>query len=225
MKKKPLIIVIGAYGSGKSEYAINLAWQFKNTEKGKVSLADLDIINPFFRSRDLRSYFLQEQIEVVAPEEAYANADLPIITPAIKGAIEDQNKIVILDCGGDPAGCRVLGLFIDSILVRGYEMHFVVNTNRPFTSTVEEIITMKQMLEKSSGLQINEIVCNTNLMQFTTVDVVTDGLLILHQVAEKENLILRKYLVFREWYDDYPLYIHGVQKVSLDYFLRKPWEK
>ena len=225
MNKNPLIIVIGAYGSGKSEYAINLAKQLHNEDKSEgVFLVDLDIVNPYFRSRDVREQFEKEGIEVIAPESKYRNTDIPMISPMVRGAIMNLNKTVVLDVGGDPAGSRALGRFVDDISKRPYIMQLVVNTKRPFTSNVEEIIKMKDMLEYTSKLKVTELICNTNLMELTDEKLITEGINIIKEVAQKESLLFDKYLVLNDS-NTYPDTIQGIQKINLEYFLRKPWEK
>ncbi|HNV62858.1 MAG TPA: hypothetical protein PKN54_07880, partial [Candidatus Cloacimonas acidaminovorans] len=114
-----LYIIIGAYGSGKSEYSIHLARRFK-TQGLDVVLADLDVVNPYFRSREMQDDFIQEGIDIIAPEGEYKHSDLPMISPRVKGAIQNKAKTVILDVGGDPAGCRTLGRFEEPIKTRGY---------------------------------------------------------------------------------------------------------
>jgi hypothetical protein len=188
-------------------------------------LVDLDVVNPYFRSRDVRERFTKEGIEVIAPEDSFGHADLPMISPRIRGAIQDLNKIVILDVGGDPAGCRALGRFVEDANIRGYEMHFVVNTKRPFTSSFEEIKSMKEMLEKSSKLKISEIICNTNLMEFTDVALIKKGIKLIKKVAKSEGLEFNKYLVLGSGGEAYPTEIEGVRKVEMEYFLNKPWER
>ncbi|MCL2064710.1 MAG: hypothetical protein FWG98_10140 [Candidatus Cloacimonetes bacterium] len=224
MNKNPLIIVIGAYGSGKSEYSINLAKKMKKAGKDKVSLADLDVVNPYFRSRDAQELLEKEGIDVIAPESSYGTADLPMISPRVRGAINDLNKTVILDVGGDPTGCKTLGRFEEEIKNREYEMILVVNTKRPFTSSAQEIFEMKSMLEKISRLKISEIVCNANLMEFTDIKLIEEGIAIVQEVAKKENLIFRTYLVMNDIENKYHEQFEGVKKMNLEYFLNKPWE-
>lgn len=219
-----LYIVIGAYGSGKSEYSINIARSLKD-EGEDVVLADMDVVNPYFRSRDVREEYAKLGIEVVAPEGQFMHADLPMLSPRIKGAIEDHTKTVILDVGGDPAGCRTLGRFEDSIRERGYQMHFVVNTRRPFTSSVPEIITMKEQLEFTSKQKITHLICNTNLMQYTDAQVVEEGIEILSQVEEQTKLPFEHYLVLDEYAKIVPDGLGGKQRMVLKYNLKKPWER
>jgi len=230
MDKNPLIIVIGAYGSGKSEYAINLAKTMhiaksKEGETDNVCLVDLDIVNPYFRSRDVREAFEKEGIEVIAPETKYRNADIPMISPKVRGSIMNFNRTAILDVGGDPAGCRALARFVDDINNRPYSMQFVVNTKRPFTADSEEIIKMKNMLEYTSCLKITEIICNTNLMEFTDEKLISEGISIIREVAERENLLFDKYLVMLDEQNKYPKEIDGIRKINLEYYMMKPWEK
>lgn len=221
--KYDLIIVIGAYGSGKSEYAINLSrsYQVKNPP---VSLVDLDVVNPYFRSREMRDTFTGQGIEVIAPEGEYRHADLPMLSPRIMGALEDTGRNVILDVGGDPAGCRTLARFIPVIQKRGYQMQLVVNTRRPFTSNFQEIEQMLDMLQRASGLLVTELICNTNLMEQTTLELIREGIEIIGQVAAKHQLRFTRYLVLDSMAERIPDEMGGKRKVVLEYFLRKPWE-
>ena len=219
-----LIVVIGAYGSGKSEYSINLADDIKN--KGQqVSLVDLDVVNPYFRSRDVREMFASRGIEVIAPEGEYMHADLPMISPRIRSAILDTDKTVILDVGGDPAGCRALVRFITVIKSRGYSLHFVINTKRPFTSDKNEILGMLDSLESMSQLQVSHLICNTNLMQETTLPMVKNGIDIISSVAEEKNIEFEEFLVLENTSDKFPEILRGKKKRVLTYFLNKPWER
>lgn len=222
--KNELYIVIGAYGSGKSEYSIHLARKLKSENKDVV-LADMDVVNPYFRSRDVREDFATLGIEVIAPEGEFKHADLPMISPRIKGAIENLNKTVILDVGGDPAGCRTLGRFVDLINRRGYRMLFVVNTLRPFTTNVPEIMTMKEHLEYTSKLRITDFICNTNLMQDTTEGIVREGIALVEEAAKLGNVLFHTYLVLDDNQELIPDGLAGKNRELMSYTLKKPWEQ
>jgi hypothetical protein len=221
--KPELYIIIGAYGSGKSEYSIHLARKLK--EQGlDVVLADLDVVNPYFRSRDVREEFSGYGIEVIAPEGEFKHADLPMISPRIKGAIENNRKTVILDVGGDPAGCRALGRFVEPIIKRGYQMLFVVNTLRPFTTNAEEILGMKKSLEFASKLHITQFVCNTNLMEHTDPELVSRGIKIVNDAARTVEIPFNTYLVLNEYADLIPDGLEAKTREVMIYTLKKPWE-
>lgn len=221
--KNPLIIVIGAYGSGKSEYAINLALQF-NKSHTNVTLVDLDIVNPYFRSRDVKDAFQEIGIEVISPDGQFTHADVPMISPRIMGAIQNEDRIVILDVGGDPVGCRALGRFFDAITARGYDMQLVVNTKRPRTGNPDEITEMLGMLETTSKLKVDALVCNTNLMELTDESIVTEGVATIQEVASMLQIRFEDYLVLEDYQDRVPDSIGGKNRFILQYFLRKPWE-
>jgi tRNA uridine 5-carbamoylmethylation protein Kti12 len=218
-----LIVVIGAYGSGKSEYSINLAREYSNKEK-KVTLVDLDVVNPYFRTRDVRDKFAKEDITVIAPEGEFQHADLPMLSPRIMGAVQNYGETVILDVGGDPAGCRTLARYVTNIKNRGYEMHLVINTRRPFTSDTAGITEMLQMLKSASKLEITEFICNTNLMELTSEEIIKEGIKIIDEVAKRENIIFNTFTVLDKYIDNIPVNIEGKTRITLNYFLSKPWE-
>jgi len=218
-----LYIIIGAYGSGKSEYALHLARKLKS-QGLDIVLADMDVVNPYFRSRSVREDFAELGIEIIAPEGGFKHADLPMISPRIRGAIHDTAKTVILDVGGDPAGCRALGRFVADIEKRGYEMLFVVNTLRPFTGSVEDIAVMHEVLEFSSKLKVTELICNTNLMQETTSAMITEGVEIVLRAAELLQVQFRTFTVLEEYISDIALQIQGINREVMTYTLKKPWE-
>jgi hypothetical protein len=222
--KSILHIIIGAYGSGKSEYSVHFARQLKK-QGLNVVLADMDVVNPYFRTRDILDVFAQEGIEVIAPEGQFRHADVPMLSPRIKGAIENSDRTVLLDVGGDPAGCRTLGRFADDIQKRGYHLICVINTCRPFTSTPEEIVIMLETLEFSSKLKISELVCNTNLMEYTTESVVTEGIKTIQTVSDKLSVPFQRYLVLDKYIDIVPDGILGKYRDIMTYTLKKPWEK
>lgn len=218
-----LYITIGAYGSGKSEYSIQLA-RALNSQNHDVVLADMDVVNPYFRARDVRDVFAQEGIEVIAPDGEFSHADLPMLSPRIKGAIENRGKTVILDVGGDPAGCRSLGRFVDPIRARGYILRLVVNTSRPFTANASEIIIMIEMLEFASKLKVTELICNTNLMEYTDQALVEAGIREVQEVADLKGLIFENYTVLDEYQDRVPDGLLGKSRLVMTYTLKKPWE-
>jgi hypothetical protein len=221
--KQNLYIVIGAFGSGKSEYSINIARDMMK-DGLDVVLVDLDIVNPYFRSRDVKEQFAGIGIEVISPEGHFSHADVPMISPKIRGAIQNTAKTVILDVGGDPAGCRALGRFVSEIEARGYELRLVINTRRPFTSTPAEIVQMLSMLEFTSKLKVTKLVSNTNLMEFTDETIVSEGLKIISETAQLLKLPFEEYCVLEDYQDQIADKLNGLSKRVLKHYLLKPWE-
>lgn len=169
-------IFVGAYGSGKTEVAINHC--FEQRKLGlDVAIADLDLVNPYFRSREMRQAFESQGIQVIAPEGSLSSADLPIIVPRVRGFIERPNVHLVLDVGGDDAGARALAQFATLIKQDpgGYDMSFVVNDRRPWTGTVQGLRDSIRRVMDSSHLQVRSLVSNPNLGDETTPEVVRKG--------------------------------------------------
>ena len=167
--KAPLIIVVGHSGSGKSEFSVNLAQ--KLVKEYPVCLADLDIVNTYFRSREIRETLNKEQIEVIS--DTYSSTkglDMPYLSPAIQGKIFKRDKLVILDCGGDENGIKVLKQYESDIVDTLYEMWMVINVFRPETNSIEKIIKMINTLTNESKLRITGLINNSNYLKNTTVE-------------------------------------------------------
>lgn len=169
---KRLIIFTGNYGSGKTELAINYA--IEQSQRDKVALIDIDIVKPFFRAREAENILQKHNITLVKPMGALATADLPALSPQIQGVMTNNEYKTIVDVGGDPVGAVALGRYSKSI--EGlYSMYLVVNICRPYTSNVDQIISMKNDLEGASRLKFCGIINNTNLGIETDWDIVNKG--------------------------------------------------
>ncbi len=215
-----VIIVVGAYGSGKSEYSANLAIKEK-----VAAVVDMDIMNPYFRTRELSDDFAQKGIELVAPEGAFRHTELPMLSPKIQACLDDVDKKIVIDVGGDPTGMKVLGRYKKSLQKRGYDLRLVVNTKRPSTSSRKEITAVFDEFEASSGMKITTLVCNTNLMEFTDANLVRDGVKIVDEVAKAKKVDFRNYCVLKKNSLAIPEQIDGKKMFVMDYFFSKPWER
>ncbi len=204
---KDLTVFTGAFGSGKTELSINYAISF--AKECNVALIDLDIVNSYFRSRTKREVMEKEGVRVVAPEGALGYVDIPIIIPQVKGFIENKDFKVVLDVGGEKIGAKVLGSLKPSIEVRDYDFLFVINTYRPFTSNVDEILLMAKEIEGAARLRFTGIVANPNLGHETTKEDILSGLKIIREASEKMGLPI-KFLVVEE------KSLEGVRKEHLE---------
>ncbi|MEW5734375.1 MAG: zeta toxin family protein [Thermodesulfobacteriota bacterium] len=221
---KKLVIVSGSYGSGKTEFAINLAVKARHEEKGRVLLVDLDVVNPYFRSRDVREEFTAKGIDVVAPEGSFSHADLPMLSPRVGGAITDTDATVILDAGGDPAGARVLARYREDIEKRGYLLWLIANTRRPATRTAQEIGAMMDAISTISGLGFTGIVANSHLMEETSPEIIREGASVASQVALDRGLRFEFVCVSERLMGKEALAGLGAPVLILSRYMKKPWE-
>lgn len=145
-----IIIVVGNYGSGKSEVSINLAIDRKKAGMD-VQIADLDLVNPYFRIRETKDLLSKMGIHVVLPPDQLLQADLPILTPVVSGMIRNPRELTLLDVGGDDVGATVLAALQDSFRTITGPLHMlqVINPFRPFTGSVEGCEKIRQKIEKS----------------------------------------------------------------------------
>jgi len=175
---------VGAFGSGKTEIAINYSIYCRKSYT-KVAIVDLDVVNPYFRTREAKDALNLKGVKVISPEGKMAYADLPLISPEIKGLIQNSNYHLILDMGGDDVGSVVLGNFKNVIQNYDYQMLLVVNSYRPFSQSVHQIEQMAQEIENRSRLKISGIVSNPNLSSQTDEETIEKGHIVIKQAAQK----------------------------------------
>jgi len=184
---KGIVIIAGNYGSGKSEIAVNLA--AKSSQQGMdVKIADLDLVNPYFRSREAIIPLEKLGVEVVLPDKKYMYADLPILAPAVAGIIQQPSELTILDAGGDDVGVTVLAALEDHLKQKTVHMLQVINLFRPYTETLEGCLKIKQEIEASSKIKITGLVSNANLIDETLPEHIYKGYDLVMEVAEATGL-------------------------------------
>ncbi len=217
-----IYIIVGHYGSGKSEFSVNFAKKL-NTLNKSVCLADLDIVNPYFRSRETRLSLINLGIDVISDTlDSVKGLDMPYISPAIRGQIAYNKKTIILDCGGDNVGTRVLKQFDDLIKQRDYEMYMIINVYRPETSTVEQIIDMKNKMEAESGLLITGYINNSNFLRQTTVDDVMNADSLIKEVSKITSVPIVYVSALESILNKLPNDISG-EKFEINLSLRSDW--
>jgi len=184
-----IVIIVGNYGSGKTEVAVNLAIHH-NRRGSKVRIADLDLVNPYFRTREARSILRTMGIEVVLPPERLMQADLPILMPQVAGLLRAPGELDILDVGGDDAGATVLASLADSFDAseRPRQMLQVVNPFRPNTGTVEGCLLMRRAIEASARMPVQKWVGNAHLMDETGVEHIYQGDAFMAALSESSGL-------------------------------------
>lgn len=197
-----LFIFTGRFGSGKTECAVNFAVQLAQgrypTATGWTQtppsfnshprLVDLDIVTPYFRTRELGETLRPMGIVVVSPAEVGRYLDLPAISPEILGAIEQREALVVLDVGGDPQGARALGQYSPYIQEQDHVIYFVVNPYRPFTDAAEGIQAAIREVERTSRLRVSALVSNPNMMGETEPELILAGHRRVLEAAEAVGL-------------------------------------
>lgn len=182
-----ITLFVGNLGSGKTELAINYALWLQSGFP-RVSIVDLDIVNPYFRTRIRREYLEEKGLQVISPPGALAGADVPALPAAILGVLENQQGLGVFDVGGDDIGATALGRFKHYLPAGTYNLFFVINTCRPFTSTAQGIIKMLRLVEQASRLQVSALVNNTNLGVQTDAATVLAGHATVTEVAQELGL-------------------------------------
>lgn len=183
-----LVMVVGNYGSGKTEIAVNLAIEMARMGMS-VSIADLDIVNPYFRCREAQALMEAHGIRVVVPPGAQAAADLPIIVPEIKGMLRpSEGNVSLFDVGGDPVGARLLSSFAPHLAGLRYELWQVVNSRRPFTRDLAGCLKMRDEIERASRLRVTGFFANSHLVTETTPDVILEGFALARAAAQASRV-------------------------------------
>ena len=176
MEHKRLTLFMGHYGSGKTNIAVNYAISLAAEEK-PVCIADLDIVNPYFRTADSARELEAAGIDLVRPQYANSNVDLPALPPESYRLVRDKKTYGVMDIGGDDRGAYALGRFAPFIREENdYRMAFVVNFCRPLTQTPEDALEVMREIEAACGLRFTCIVNNTNLGSETDPQVLLDSL-------------------------------------------------
>ena len=188
MEQKRLHIFAGHYGSGKTNIAVNYAMYLAKQGK-KVCIADLDIVNPYFRTADSAGALSDAGIRLVISRFTNSNVDLPALPPEAYALVMDRSLHGIMDIGGDDRGAYALGRYAPFIRAENdYCMSFVVNCYRPLTATVDDALEVMREIEAACGIAFTAIINNSNLGDQTTAQTVLDSLEFVQQLSQQSGL-------------------------------------
>ena len=188
MINKRVLLLCGHYGSGKTNIAVNLAQKIKR-EYPTVTLADLDIVNPYFRSKDSALELEEAGIRLICSKYANSNVDIPALPPDLYALTDDRRMRAIIDVGGDDRGALVLGRIAPAILSENdYEMLMVINCYRPLTRDAASTIEVMREIEYASGIRFTALINNSNLGVETTAEDVLSSMSYAKEVAAMSNL-------------------------------------
>ena len=188
MEHKRLTLFAGHYGTGKTNIAVNYALELKKLEK-KVCIADLDIVNPYFRTKDSEEELKKAGVDLISPLYANSNVDLPALPAEAYRLVEDKSTYGVIDIGGDDQGAYALGRFTPFIKKENnYRMVFVVNCYRPLTSTPEDALEIMREIEDACRLKFTDIVNNSNLGNETTAETFYDSMKFMEKLEGLSGL-------------------------------------
>ena len=188
MEHKRLTLFAGHYGSGKTNIAVNYALHLANQGK-KVCVADLDIVNPYFRTADSAAVFAKAGIALISPQFANSNVDLPALPAEAYRLVQDKSCYGIMDIGGDDRGAYALGRYVPFMKQEdNYRMVFVANCYRPLTRTPEEALEVMREIEAACKLPFTDIVNNSNLASETDAQAVLDSQTFIARLSELSGL-------------------------------------
>lgn len=219
-----ILAIVGNYGSGKTEISINLAVDRKRAGVD-VRIADLDLINPYFRTREAKAPLADLGIEVVVPTKEYLQADLPVLNPAIAGLIRQPAQLTLLDVGGDDAGSTVLSSLADHLKTQQVKMLQVVNPHRPFTSSITGCLKIKDEIESAARLSVTGFIGNANLIDETTAADIHMGYDFVTRLAKESGLPLEFITVATELLPEIDLKRIACPVLVLERQLVPPWKK
>ncbi len=202
MEYKRITLFAGHYGSGKTNIAVNFALQLKKEGK-EVTIADLDIVNPYFRTKDSEKELNEAGIKLISSAFASSNVDLPALPQEVYSIVDNNSGYAVMDIGGDDRGAYALGRYSDSIKKENnYEMFMVINMYRPLTRDVESTLEVMNEIEAACSMKFTAIVNNSNIGEETTAQDVLDSLEYAQKVAEATGLPVRLTTVDEKLYND-----------------------
>jgi len=217
--ERRVTVVCGHYGTGKTNLSINLALDCAR-EGEHVTLIDMDVVNPYFRSSDYADILTEEGVGVLGPNFANTNLDTPSLPAAIGDAISDGGRVII-DVGGDDAGATALGVYSKRLNEADPDVIYVVNRYRSQTTSPEEAADILLEIERAAHIKATCIANNSHLKQFTTLETVTGSMPFADRVSELTGLPLR--------FTTVPSGVDPLNKVPNMYpvsvYVRAPWEK
>ncbi|MCE5235569.1 MAG: hypothetical protein ABFC62_02295 [Clostridiaceae bacterium] len=217
-----IFIVTGHYGSGKTEFAVNFALRLRE-KFPRVALSDLDIVNPYFRSREREALLKERGVELIASSSRMGNADLPALPAQVLSIFEDETLVGVIDVGGDAVGARVLARFVPYAERQNYALYMVLNFNRGLTKTPEAAVQYLKSIEASSGLKVTGLVNNTHLCGESTARDVLRGNALSLKVAGQTGLPLLYNAFDARLSGEIPETLAG-ENFPLTLYMKKPWE-
>ena len=216
-------IITGHYGSGKTEFAVNYVKKLRESVDGRVAIADLDIVNVYFRSREKKEELEEKGIQVIASNLDTAVADVPAVSGAMTMPVINKEYQYVVDLGGNDVGTLVLGRIKPLLDHAEADFFMVVNAYRPNTSTPEGIIEQMENLEYAAGLKVTGFINNTNLVRETTAECLLHGDEVLKEVTKHTGVPVKYVSYVKDvMTEEIPEGLSG-ELFPMEFNMRKTW--
>lgn len=219
---KRIRLFIGHYGSGKSEVSINYVTTLRKQVEGEVALADLDVVNVYFRTREKKDLMKELGITPIDSSIETTTLDVPAVSAEIMRPLHDKSVNYVIDVGGDNVGGRVVGRFAKQFEQDDYDMFYVVNANREKTQTAKEVLGYIDAIEASSKLKVTGLINNTHLLRETTVEDVLKGQEVVREVSKIKNIPIKYVCCIESILDQIPKDLEG-EILPIKLYLREDW--
>lgn len=222
MSAKRITIFAGHYGSGKTNVAVNYALRLSEEGK-KVSLSDLDIVNPYFRSKDSEKILNDAGIRFISSEYANSNVDMPALPADAYSVTADKERFAVVDVGGDDRGALALGRYVPDILAENdYEMLFVINKYRPLTRDAKSAVEVMREIEDAAKMRFTAIVNNSNIGELTKAQDVLSSVSYANEVAQITGLPIKMTSVHFDLEKELAGKIENLFPIKL--YIRQTWK-
>lgn len=218
---KRIRIIIGHYGSGKTEFSINYAMKLSAQDK-KVALVDLDVVNLYFRSREKAEILEANGIRIIGGSIRASSLDIPSIPGEVLSPIQDTSYNLIMDVGGDPAGARALGRYHPYLKEGSYDMFFVLNANRPETKSLEKAMEYMVKIQDVARCKITGIINNTHMLKSTSMEDVLKGYDLAKKVSEETKIPIKYNVCLSTIADSINEVLEG-EIFPINLYMREEW--
>lgn len=223
MDYKRITLFAGHYGSGKTNIAVNYALHLRE-HFDRVDIADLDIVNPYFRTKDSEAFLESRGIHLISSEYANSNVDVPALPAEAYAIIDDESVQAVIDVGGDDRGALALGRYAPAILKQNdYEMLLVINKFRPLTPDCASTIGVMREIETAAGMKFTGIINNSNLGDETTAEDILGSLVYAEEIAKASGLPIKMTTVKEDLYESVKDKVSDCFPIKL--YVRQSWAK